>query len=712
MSSGRAGLPHAVDVPVTDMDDPEDDVIFNTKHLAQSTLPPDYDRNQNLNQHDVLRNLDYETSDSTPQNTSVFDKVKSLFVSSANTANNTYEMLLRSDSAETPDQDWLDDHDFIEPPIDLRDRRLKLLEKKVKNRTIVGGITLIMVVLVFLVLYLTKQQNLPINSQLSSGVVKTVYSNSTHNFYKTTIVVSLDGFHPHYISKEDTPNLHEMLINDYGAPYMEPSFPSLTFPNHWTLVTGLFPSEHGIVGNTFWDPKLKKEFVNTDPKRGGLDPDFWRGGGEPIWQTAKLQGVKSAVHMWPGSEVPHVGPEFDFDKFNGSEVLSAKVDRVMQWLDRDIKSRPELILTYVPTVDTYGHQFGISGPNLTESLTYVDSFVALMNAEIKKRNLENIINLIVVSDHGMAPTSKDRVLYLDDLVDLDEIEHIDGWPLFGLRPKGDLNETYNIIKANFEKLDAKLTQNYHLYKVEEFPKRFQFGGQLRDHRFNYRLAPIWLVPDVGYSITTHQQMKDNGFEYKPKGVHGYDNSHLLMRAIFLGKGPYFEEKLSKSKKIQPFANTEVYNIICDTLDLSPAPNNGSIPTKAIFSNILPETWSDDLAFPNLPFEVDHIVRNNATYDFLWRLGRIANPEDNDKGNEDSPPSPTPSLVTISYGSSALDVPTSLRTVTTENETNKVTSTAHAGLGDIFEDILDGIEDGLDAIGDKIHGFIDDTFGEE
>ena len=111
----------------------------------------------------------------------------------------------------------------------------------------------------------------------------------------------------------------------------------------------------------------------------------------------------------------------------------------MGWIDREsIETRPELILTYVPTIDQFGHKYGISGQNLTEALTYVDNFIDLMQQEIHKRNLDEIVNMIIVSDHGMAPTSNDRLLYLDDLVDLDKIEHIDGWPLFGLRPKGTL----------------------------------------------------------------------------------------------------------------------------------------------------------------------------------------------------------------------------------------------------------------------------------
>ncbi|KAG5420163.1 hypothetical protein I9W82_002043 [Candida metapsilosis] len=682
--------PHAVDVPVTDMDDPEDDIIFaehQDNHRSTNGL------------FDPLAEDRERTS-----NSGLIGKLKSLL--RRDTRTNDYEMVSRYDTG----FDEEDEEAMNEPTIDLKEHRLRLLEKKVKNRTIFGGAILTAVAVLSFILYFTRNNNMKLTSESIKPSHK-IYSNSTHDFYKTTIVVSLDGFHPHYINPHDTPTLHNMFINDYGAPYMIPSFPSVTFPNHWTLVTGLYPSEHGIVGNTFYDTKLNKQFVSTDPSNGSLDPDFWQGG-EPIWKTAVRQGVKAAVHMWPGSEVPGVGPEFDSDRFNGSELLTSKVERVMGWLDREIETRPELILTYVPTVDEYGHKYGISGDELAKSLTYVDDFIELMKGELHNRNLDNIVNLIFVSDHGMAPTSNERVLYLDDLIDLKKIDHIDGWPLIGLIPHVDVDEARKEIKANFDKMDRNLTKHYHIYKREEIPQRFQFGGKLKDHKFNYRLAPLWIIPDVGYAVTTHKQMDDNGGEYKPKGVHGYDNRHLLMRALFVGSGPFFKEKF-KSNKVKPFENVNFYNLICDSLELEPAHNNGK-SVKSIASQVLPKNWNDALSFPDLPFEVEHIVRNNATYDQLWRVGSKAKPVE-----EQPNPSPKASLVseqsTITHIiSQSMPQPSDFLSTTTtgaksSTKTEATTSTTQEGLGGFFNEIVDEIEDGVEAIGDALHSFIDDNF---
>lgn len=564
---------HAVDIPVTDLDD-EDDILFGEQG---STL------------NDVS-DLDFERPQSNFKT-----KMKNWF---STPTQNSYEMVNFDDLGLT---DSLELHEST-----------KSLRVKKRRRFMIslGGLTTIIMVALVFYSFGRKSASGPAHS------FKRKLSNSTHEYYPTTIVVSLDGFHPHYINEKRTPTLHKMMTNDYGAPYMIPSFPSSTFPNHWTLITGLYPSEHGIVGNTFYDPKLEKQFVNTDPSKGGLDPDFWQGG-EPVWKTAHTFGVKSAIHMWPGSEVPGVGIDggpMQVDRYNGSESLSSKVNRIISWLDSDIKNRPELILAYVPTIDLVGHKYGISGEHLDKSLQEVDGFVQNLTGELESRHLHDIVNLIVLSDHGMAPISNDRLLYLDDVVDLLKIDHIDGWPLYGLRPKPEFSveDIYKEVK-----LSLKDYENFRLYKLDDFPPEWNFGA---GHQFSYRLAPLWIVPEVGYAVTTHKNMEENGNDYSPKGVHGYNNTELLMRALFLGKGPYFETLLHENKRVTPFPNTEVYNMICESLFISSSPNNGS--TSFMAKNILPAGWVDSHDYPSVLFEIEHLV-HNATYDIIFRNDNVA-----------------------------------------------------------------------------------------
>ena len=335
---------------------------------------------------------------------------------------------------------------------------------------------------------------------------------------------------------------------------MLPSFPSVTFPNHYTIVTGLYPESHGVVSNSFWDPDLKEEFFYTDPARS-MQPKWWSEG-EPLWVTAAKQNVDSAIHMWPGSEA-HIQMEPAFlDKFNGTEVLSRKVDRVLEFIDLPsehdpatvsiVKGRPQFIAFYVPNVDADGH---LHGPNSTEirtTISNVDTMLGNLFTALQKRNLTDIVNVVVVSDHGMATTSIDRLIQLDDLVDLGLIEHIDGWPLHGLRPKDPKN-----LRPLYDSLSAESAKNpnFDVYlRDENMPERYHFTN-------NKRIAPLWIVPKTGWAILEKkkfdiQDAKRTGRVYRPRGLHGYDHEHPLMRAIFVARGPAFPH--------QPNSRLEVF----------------------------------------------------------------------------------------------------------------------------------------------------------
>lgn len=386
---------------------------------------------------------------------------------------------------------------------------------------------------------------------------------------------------------------------------MLPSFPSVTFPNHYTLVTGLYPESHGVVGNTFWDPELQEEFYYTDPTRS-MQPKWWAGG-EPLWVTAEKQSVRSAIHMWPGSEA-HIEIEPTFvDKYNGSEVLPRKVQRIFDFLDlpsaqdtgneSPTSQRPQLIAAYVPVVDSDGHLYGPNSTEIRKTIQHVDTMLLEIFAGLQQRNLTNVVNIVVVSDHGMATTSTERLIQLDDLIDLDLVEHIDGWPLYGLRPKdpSDLRGLYDRLSV-----EAARNPGFEVYLRDgDMPERYHF-------KHNDRIAPLWIVPTTGWAIVSRKEMdvekaKESGEIYHPRGLHGYDHEHPLMRAIFVARGPAFphepNSRLEVFRKLRDdmaiaelnmlltirVENTEVYNIICDSLSIVPQPNNGTLrlPLKPI-----------------------------------------------------------------------------------------------------------------------------------
>ncbi|KAJ5698743.1 pyrophosphatase/phosphodiesterase [Penicillium macrosclerotiorum] len=401
-------------------------------------------------------------------------------------------------------------------------------------------------------------------------------SNGTALFAPTTILISLDGFRADFLDRGLTPALSALIATGVSPQYMNPSFPSVTFPNHFTLVTGLYPESHGVVGNTFWDPDLNEEFYYTHPAVS-MQPKWWNA--EPLWETAEKQGVRTGIHMWPGSEA-HIGsvePSY-VDKYNGSEALPRKVDRVMELLDLPgpedqsytIAQRPRFIAAYVPDVDKEGHNHGPNSTEIQSTIAHADEMVAGIVAGLESRNLTNIVNIVVVSDHGMATTSTDRLVQLDDEIDLSLVERIDGWPSRGLRPKQP--EHLELLQQQVEKLGRKYANGVEVYTRETMPERYHFSN-------NERIAPLWVIPKTGWAIVERpefdvQEALRTGEIYHPRGIHGYDHEHPLMRAIFIARGPAFPH--TPNSRLEAFQNTEVYNIVCDSLGINPLPNNGTL----------------------------------------------------------------------------------------------------------------------------------------
>lgn len=433
----------------------------------------------------------------------------------------------------------------------------------------------------------------------------TMMSNGTSLFAPTTILISLDGFRADFLYRNLTPTLNQFVQEGISPKYMLPSFPSVTFPNHYTMATGMYPEAHGIVGNSFWDPKLEKEFYYTDPERS-LQPQWW--GGEPLWVTAEKQKVRAAVHMWPGSEAHILNQEIAYvDKYNGSEMLNRKVNRIMDLLDipgpKDVgvkadTPRPQLIAAYVPNVDGDGHTYGPNSTEIRQTIAEADAMLGGILKGLHERNLTNIVNVVVVSDHGMATTDVSRLIQLEDLIDPAELSHIDGWPLYGLRPKNpaDLHRLYNQLKD-----EAKANPNIEVYlRDEDMPERYHFSK-------NERIAPLWIVPKAGWAIVTKdefnvEQGKKKGEVYHPRGLHGYDHEHPLMRAIFIARGPAFPHR--PGSRMEPFQNIELYNIICDSIGLVPAPNNGTLrlPLNPVGHHNDPETPPNETPEDPTPIE--------------------------------------------------------------------------------------------------------------
>ncbi|KZT44440.1 Phosphodiest-domain-containing protein [Sistotremastrum suecicum HHB10207 ss-3] len=380
-------------------------------------------------------------------------------------------------------------------------------------------------------------------------------SNGTHQYRKTVLMISIDGLRADYLDRGFTPHLFEISQVGLRAKFMRPIFPTLTFPNHWSLLTGLYAESHGIVGNNFWDPVAETSFYYADPKRS-WNSSWWYG--EPIWETLERAGVKTANLMWIGPPETQGGtsPTF-FIPWRDKVPLREKHDQIMEWIDLPLEERPQLILAYEPSLDQAGHSKGPGSKLVNDTLKQVDAFAKDIHSSLAARNLSDIVDVIFVSDHGMADTSHPKWLYLDDFIGMEglaDIDHEDGWPSMGLRFSEHCNATRYL-----EMLLAAAAENsdkFDVYTHETMPERYHFSE-------NYRIAPIYVVPKLGYALTNRKE----SVGFFSKGNHGYDNQEPSMHAVFVADGPFVDHikarrSLRQGIYVMPgFQNVEVKSLV-------------------------------------------------------------------------------------------------------------------------------------------------------
>lgn len=379
-----------------------------------------------------------------------------------------------------------------------------------------------------------------------------------------TILVSIDGFRADYLERGVTPNLSRLAAEGASAA-MRPSFPSKTFPNHWTLVTGLYPDHHGIVANKMEDAARPGETFTM-----ATDDPFWWNAAEPIWVDAEKAGIRAGAMFWPGANVP-IGavkatdwphkitggtrPE-DWAQFNQAITGEQRVNGVLDWLRRPAAIRPKLLTLYFDTVDTAGHGYGPMDARTTEAVADVDKRIGELLAGLE--TLGQPANLVIVADHGMAETSSSRVVLLG--LPADSYHLVEAGPYASLTPLPGK-------EAVVEK--ALLGHHAHMdcWRKGEIPARFHYGT-------NPRIPAIFCLAEDGWQISDRAPK-----ERSAGGNHGYDNRSPDMAALFIAHGPAF-----RPAKLAPFDNVDVYPLLRDLLGLAPKP--GVDGTDAPFRDTL------------------------------------------------------------------------------------------------------------------------------
>lgn len=368
------------------------------------------------------------------------------------------------------------------------------------------------------------------------------------------LLISIDGYRANYIERGLSPTLAELAKNGVHATGMQPSFPSLTFPNHYTLVTGLRPDHHGIVNNTMEDPVLGKFSLGN---RDAVSNGRWWNGGTPLWETASEHGMKSATMFWPGSEADIHGRHPDFWKpYDGKVTPDERVDQVLAWLDLPAGERPTFLTLYFDEVDHQGHAFGPDTTEVDQALRETDAALARLVQGLKQRGLLDRMNVIIVADHGMASVPAKNSVMLDKLVPLNRVDVVSLGVLAGLNPTP--GHDFAKIEAQLEKPQKHMT----CWDKSRVPARLAYGS-------NPRVPQLLCLADVGWRITT----TDYTSKKKGKlslGEHGYDNEAPEMQALFVAHGPAFRQGAT----VPSFPNVDVYPLMAHLLDLPAAANDG------------------------------------------------------------------------------------------------------------------------------------------
>lgn len=374
----------------------------------------------------------------------------------------------------------------------------------------------------------------------------------------TVILVSLDGFGSDYVDRFRPTNLLMLAESGVRAEGLMPVFPTTTFPNHYSMVTGLYPAHHGIVSNTMYDPDRDAWFRIGD-RNAVADSAWW--GGEPIWVTAEKQGLTAATYFWVGSEsaVGGVRPTF-WRPYDGSIPGSERVQTALAWLDLPPDQRPSFVSLYFLEVDAAGHNYGPLDARTGMAVHVVDGYLGELIEGLKSRGLFGSVNLLVVSDHGMTSTSPEKVIFLDDFVSLEDVAVIDWSPVLALRPTGiTIDSLYGRLLGAHSRLA--------IFRREELPRRLRYAG-------NPRIMPIIGIADEGWSITRRE-----GFDPARYGggAHGYDNALASMRGIFVAHGAAF----GTGVHLPALSSVHLYELMADILGVEPAPNDGSLAVTTV-----------------------------------------------------------------------------------------------------------------------------------
>ena len=368
----------------------------------------------------------------------------------------------------------------------------------------------------------------------------------------TVLMLSIDGLSPDALGKGNSPHLDALARGGVQARWMQPSYPAITFPNHYTLVTGLRPDRHGLIHNSMHDPSLGRfELKDVDAVR---TPGWWNDA-VPLWLQASRHGLRSGTWSYPGGETAIDGQLPDqLHPYDESLTPAERAQHLLDWLDQP--DRLHFIAGYFEHVDQAGHAFGPDSPQHQKALRTVDAAIGTLVDGLRLRGQLDRINLMVVSDHGMAVVPDGQVIAIEDIVPHAIARNVSAGQVLGFDPQ----------PGQVAAAEARLIgrhDHYACWKREDLPARWQFG----QHR---RVPPIICQMDEGWDALSRAVISRR----RPgqRGSHGYDPALPSMRAVFIAHGPAFRQGVT----IDPIDNVDVYPLVNRLLHLDIPPNDGQL----------------------------------------------------------------------------------------------------------------------------------------
>jgi len=366
------------------------------------------------------------------------------------------------------------------------------------------------------------------------------------------VLVSFDGFRADYLDLYETPAFDRVIERGVWAEGLIPPYPSLTFPSHFTIATGLWPGSHGLVANRFYDPIRDDEYNYREPADVGEGSWY---SGEPIWATAENQGMVAASYFWVGSEAEIAGarPTFWYP-YDGSVPGEDKVDRVVEWLSMPEEERPHVITLYFSDVDGAGHSFGPLSAEVESAVRRVDGYLDRLIRGISTLPHGERVNLVLVSDHGMAEARADNAEYVD-LSDFPNARFVGGSARASVFVEGDGDQLF----AVYQSVRDQLPEDVRVYLRSEAPEEFHISGTAR-------AGDIIIAPPIGVTVWPA------GREVSSSYTHGWYADDPEMYGIFIASGP----RIREGARLRAFDSVDVYPFLVELMGLESPEVDGSL----------------------------------------------------------------------------------------------------------------------------------------